>query len=89
MNTAQGGDFLKKLGNKNRIGFLRKHFYQFGGIFAASVIGFQVQHAKIRIRMPTFLDRYFKAQYQQVWEELYEADEAIYQEPLYRDALAV
>ncbi len=39
--------------------------------------------------MPTFLERYLKGEYEQVWDELFELGEAIHQEPLYDDAVAV
>ncbi len=39
--------------------------------------------------MPTFLDRYLQGEYEQVWDDLYAEDQAIYQEPLFHDAVAV
>jgi hypothetical protein len=39
--------------------------------------------------MSTFLNRYINGEYEQVWEELYKEGEAIQQEPLLGDALAV
>ena len=39
--------------------------------------------------MPTFLNRYLKGEYEQVWRELNAEGDAIQYEPLYHDALAV
>jgi hypothetical protein len=39
--------------------------------------------------MPTFLDRYLQGEYEQVWDDLYAQGEAIYQESLFHDAVAV
>ena len=39
--------------------------------------------------MTTFLDRYLQGEYERVWDELSAQGEAIYQEPLFDDAVAV
>ncbi len=39
--------------------------------------------------MTTFLDRYLHGEYERVWDELYAQGEAIHQEPLLKDAVAV